>query len=74
MRTQVAPIVSLIGLVGFVLLALTNLGALTGSEGWDVVNIIILATLVVSFLVGALGAAFMMAKAPSRFNSIIGAA
>ncbi|MBO9112457.1 MULTISPECIES: APC family permease [Rhizobium/Agrobacterium group] len=74
LRTQVAPIVSLIGLVGFVLLALTNLGALTGSEGWDVVNIIILATLVVSFLVGALGAAFMMAKAPSRFNSIIGAA
>lgn len=73
-KTQVAPIVSLIGLVGFVILALTNLGALTGSEGWDVVNIVILAILAVSFLVGAFGAAFMMAKAPARFNAIIGAA
>lgn len=70
-KTKVAPGLALIGLLGFLYLAFSNLPALTGSEGFHAVNVTIIVLLIVAFLIGSGGAVIMKRKAPNRFAAIL---
>lgn len=70
-RTKIAPVLALLGLGACLYIAFNNLSALTGSEGWNVVNISIVALLVVSFLFGSLGALLMKSRAPNKYAGIL---
>jgi amino acid transporter len=70
-KTRIAPLLGFIGLSAFLYIAFTNLSALTGSEGTHPVNVAIVLLLIVAYTVGSAGAAFMMMKAPKRFQAIL---
>lgn len=70
-RTKIAPMLAFSGLVGCLYIAFANLSALTGSEGWNAVNVSIVGLLIVSFLVGSIGAIFMRMTAPDRYASVL---
>ncbi|MBN9222995.1 MAG: APC family permease [Mesorhizobium sp.] len=71
--TRMAPVLGFVGLLVFALTAFANLSALTGSVGMNAVNTAIVTVLLVSFLVGCLGAGLMKARAPNRYEALAGA-
>jgi len=70
-RTKIAPVLALLGLVASLYIAFSNLSALTGSEGWNAVNVSIVALLIVFFAFGSLGALIMKARAPDKYAGIL---
>ncbi|HBO1343806.1 APC family permease [Pseudomonas aeruginosa] len=69
--TKISPALSFIGLIGFLYIAFSNLSALTGSVGYNKVNVTIVVILIVAFVVGSGGAVIMRLKAPRRFAAIL---
>lgn len=51
--SRIAPYLALICLAGFLYLALVNISALTGTTGWNFVNISIVAVVLITFVIGA---------------------
>jgi len=70
-RTKIAPVLAFLGLVGCLYIAFNNLAALTGSEGYNAVNVSIVALLIISFLFGSLGAFIMKTRAPDKYAKIL---
>lgn len=68
-KTIIAPGLAFIGLSAFLFVALSNLPALTGSDG-NMVNTLIVVVLCVAFMLGAGGGLIMKLKAPVRFGAI----
>jgi amino acid transporter len=70
-KTLIAPALGGIGLLAFLFIAFSNLSALTGSEGLNAVNASILGLLVISFVVGTLGASMMRSNSPQKFEAML---
>lgn len=70
-KTLIAPALGGLGLLIFLFIALNNLSALTGSVGLNAINISIVGLLVVSFLVGVVGANMLKSSAPQKFEAMV---
>ncbi|EWH28591.1 APC family permease [Pseudomonas aeruginosa] len=70
-KTKIAPGLALVGLIGFMYIAFSNLSALTGSQGYDAINVTIVSSIIVAFVIGSGGAVLMKLKAPKRFDAIL---
>ncbi|MEJ8664146.1 APC family permease [Pseudomonas sp. LP23] len=69
-NSKIAPYLSLICLVGFLYLALVNISALTGSQGWNFVNISIVAVVVGTFVIGSTRGLYLKCLSPLRLVQV----
>lgn len=69
--SRVAPNLAFIFLLAFMYLALSNLSALTGTEGFNVINVTIIAMVIVAFATGSVRAIYMKRCAPGQFADIL---
>ncbi|MEG3128288.1 APC family permease [Pantoea cypripedii] len=69
--TKLAPCLSFIAFVGFLMLTFYNISALTGIQGFNLVNAGVIGSLIVIFMAGSLRALYMKAKKPAQFNAIL---
>jgi amino acid transporter len=69
--SKIAPNLAFVFLLAFMYLALSNLSALTGSEGFNIVNITIVGIVIIAFAVGSGRAIFMKLRSPVQFADIL---
>jgi hypothetical protein len=69
--SKIAPNLAFVFLLAFMYLALSNLSALTGSEGFNIVNITIVAIVIIAFAIGSGRAIFMKLRSPVQFADIL---
>lgn len=70
-NARLAPCLSFAAFVGFLALTFYNISALTGIQGFNIVNACVIGSLIMVFMAGSVRALYMRAKNTVQFNAIL---
>lgn len=69
-ETRVAPFLAFTTFICFLLLTFYNISALTGKQGFNLANVYVIGSLILTFVAGSLRALYMKKNSPTQFNAI----